>query len=88
MRAKYTGHCSSCDEPIEIGSDISKLLGEYMHTPCKGRELERKRLLATVKQLPDARGAADQKKQISSRGLRRRPVDTTLPSVVGQGRGL
>lgn len=59
MRAKYAGHCSSCDEPIEIGSDISKLLGEYVHTPCKGRVLERKRLLATVKQLPDARGTAD-----------------------------
>lgn len=88
MKAKYAGHCSSCDEPIEIGSDISKLLREYVHTPCKGRELERKRLLAAVKQLPDARGTADQKKQVSSRGLRRRPMGTTLPSVAGQGRRL
>lgn len=70
MKAKHAGHCEICDEPIEVGSDISKLLGEYVHTPCKGREIERKRLLATVVHLPAARGSADRPQVVGVKSQR------------------
>jgi hypothetical protein len=53
MKAKHAGTCMSCRQGIQVGAEIGRLLGKYVHQACKDRELAELRSQGSVEALPE-----------------------------------
>ena len=77
MKAKFTGTCMACRQTMQVGSEIDRMKGKWVHRACKDRSMNRKPAEAKVTYLPDARGTADRPQVTGIKASRQASISRT-----------